>query len=864
MSTQLADVIREQIALAKVSLDADEIRVAQAKIPGCNGEILRLRAILKELESKLDSVPEIKIVFLGPSRHGKSTLLNALAQTSLLPTSDTKPCTASIVTLRFAEEWKYLLTFVSKRKLLTERDIAVNDVEDYLNRLRSESSEQVDTDDSSFVRNTLQRFIHLFKLDSSEDPFSLVHKVRVAQLPAEVEEFLGKPCIASGSFESLRQGLSKYLSTSDIYWTVLESCEIAGPFADWHPNLRLIDLPGTNDTDPHRTAVTNGLRDEAHAVAIVTSDSNIGPDIEDWLRHSSVLSDFLEATTNNRQRLFIIRTKLDSYHPEIGDAETEEEEEELRKAGFEQYQREQASTYRSMLREIVLPRLKLLNNSDTDNQKRTELLNRVSEIPVHFVSAQAYEAFQDRINVGPSQKRRFREHFADDSSATGVPKLREFVNLLAAEYLATNYYEDISIRLEREVGLLVQYFQREESTIHAQRIGAGRDIHALVVRVKEEIVPWIGTSLQVRTEQFQRAAIVGGEGIRHRLDLVGKLSVQRLRDKQDKWVNLHWNTLRATGRKSGSHTTVRGQHIDVVEDICSVLLGDVILAWTSYRDYLITDSIDQLTDQFTRELQEKLEIMASQIESTDARTAIQLIISQLDNITLSQRDELREHIGEKVRNLESIRVPAREHILRSMEPLFERIAAEAGSGCQERMRTILVNGFQERLSKIREIVNDLILNIATVLLDSCTEEITHFGGEAKGRICRTLEAVEESTLSTSEEKLHEREVILKTASETLKRNRTRSQKDYWAWHDTLYPGGDSNSPEWRELSKKVKDRDGWKCVECQADGELHADHIIPLSKGGSNDLSNLQTLCVTCHELKTKRPLRRWHRVQTS
>ncbi|HLO51902.1 MAG TPA: HNH endonuclease [Kamptonema sp.] len=47
-------------------------------------------------------------------------------------------------------------------------------------------------------------------------------------------------------------------------------------------------------------------------------------------------------------------------------------------------------------------------------------------------------------------------------------------------------------------------------------------------------------------------------------------------------------------------------------------------------------------------------------------------------------------------------------------------------------------------------------------------------------------------------------------------------------------------------------RDKWKCLSCgrsaREDGVLlEVDHIVPRSKGGSNDMSNLQTLCKKCN-----------------
>lgn len=85
-----------------------------------------------------------------------------------------------------------------------------------------------------------------------------------------------------------------------------------------------------------------------------------------------------------------------------------------------------------------------------------------------------------------------------------------------------------------------------------------------------------------------------------------------------------------------------------------------------------------------------------------------------------------------------------------------------------------------------------------------------------------------------------------------------SPAEYWAWHDTLYLGGSSNSPEWTSRAREAKMRDGGRCVECGSSEELHTDHIIPLSKGGSNEFENLQTLCRTCHEIKTGRVLPSW------
>lgn len=59
---------------------------------------------------------------------------------------------------------------------------------------------------------------------------------------------------------------------------------------------------------------------------------------------------------------------------------------------------------------------------------------------------------------------------------------------------------------------------------------------------------------------------------------------------------------------------------------------------------------------------------------------------------------------------------------------------------------------------------------------------------------------------------------------------------------------------WRRLREQVLLRDGYTCRQCGRVGlpeNLQADHIINTARGGSNDLSNLQTLCTDCHAAKT-------------
>jgi hypothetical protein len=60
----------------------------------------------------------------------------------------------------------------------------------------------------------------------------------------------------------------------------------------------------------------------------------------------------------------------------------------------------------------------------------------------------------------------------------------------------------------------------------------------------------------------------------------------------------------------------------------------------------------------------------------------------------------------------------------------------------------------------------------------------------------------------------------------------------------------SRDPIPDEVKIFVWRRDGGRCVKCGSQENLEFDHIIPLSKGGSNTERNIQLLCQHCNRSK--------------
>ena len=64
--------------------------------------------------------------------------------------------------------------------------------------------------------------------------------------------------------------------------------------------------------------------------------------------------------------------------------------------------------------------------------------------------------------------------------------------------------------------------------------------------------------------------------------------------------------------------------------------------------------------------------------------------------------------------------------------------------------------------------------------------------------------------------------------------------------------------DWHIIRSIVLERDGHACFYCGAVKSLEGDHIIPLSRGGSNAMTNLATACRPCNLSKASSTLEEW------
>jgi len=96
-------------------------------------------------------------------------------------------------------------------------------------------------------------------------------------------------------------------------------------------------------------------------------------------------------------------------------------------------------------------------------------------------------------------------------------------------------------------------------------------------------------------------------------------------------------------------------------------------------------------------------------------------------------------------------------------------------------------------------------------------------------------------VDTISQRRSELESLKKTAESELLSIRLKLESLYDYWPET--------PPDWDIRREKVADRSGRRCQKCSSRNvEKHVHHKVPVSRGGSHRIENLEYLCLKCHK----------------
>lgn len=65
--------------------------------------------------------------------------------------------------------------------------------------------------------------------------------------------------------------------------------------------------------------------------------------------------------------------------------------------------------------------------------------------------------------------------------------------------------------------------------------------------------------------------------------------------------------------------------------------------------------------------------------------------------------------------------------------------------------------------------------------------------------------------------------------------------------------------DWKRICQFILERDGFTCQYCRSEkGPFEVDHVLPKSRGGTDDYSNLLCACMSCNRSKKDRTPEEW------
>ncbi|MFF3416834.1 HNH endonuclease [Streptomyces sp. NPDC002698] len=85
---------------------------------------------------------------------------------------------------------------------------------------------------------------------------------------------------------------------------------------------------------------------------------------------------------------------------------------------------------------------------------------------------------------------------------------------------------------------------------------------------------------------------------------------------------------------------------------------------------------------------------------------------------------------------------------------------------------------------------------------------------------------------------------------TLRDGRCPNHQIRKSW-DRTSARNTSRPSDWSRRRARTLARDRFTCRQCGAKEHLEVDHIVPVARGGSWEMSNLWVLCRPCHKRKT-------------
>lgn len=662
------------------------------------------------ISAELSREPEVVISLLGDSGAGKSTLVNALIQHPILPVSNMRACTAAIAEVSYSDKGHFRaeVDFLPRENWEHEKKALLLDIEEFEQASAESNGEpEVGRQIAKTARDKL-RAVYGQEGDKDLDLNRLVE-------PAEIRDAFDKgyALVEETDWKAFRKSIRAYLDSKSRFWPIVRNIKIQGPFETLSNGVRIVDLPGLDDPNEAREAVTrHHLKSCRYVWAVFNIKRLLKKNQLDLLSSE----DFLRQVVmdGRSDALTFIATASDdvSIDAAIDEFDMDDDVEVI------EVIRKRNDEATKELGHILSEAAGRMKDLVGDYTRFSTLHDTFLRSKFFAVSAEEFL----RLNG----MTRAHSKGIEDEDDTQVPQLIEHMNEICRSFGKEAQIDSLSRRVDLIHEEVRQEFRKRQITLtELKKIGEEKKRE--VQQAAREAQAFLEAKAEGQKEAFLKQINGKQDQLRERIRFHIKDARQNLRVITIRWKGMHWATLRAVCRRDGVFEGSTGRH-DLPKDLCNPILNAIAGAWAEFFGEHLTlilqshsDSLLSAGSSFSQRLSSRLgdvlkENQALQNMLDDQFTSTERLFREMVN---HARDRISERIDKDRRELyESIRTQVRNN----MRVAFEESAHQAGTGMKVRMISILSDKAEDVQETMFEDAQKEVFDGVRALCDWVVEE----------------------------------------------------------------------------------------------------------------------------------------------
>ncbi len=645
---------------------------------------------LTSIKEELTKRPQTRIALLGSTGAGKSTLINALLGESILPTSSTGVCTATVTSVQHTEEkiYRAKITFLK----IADWEKELDDLKKLTDKTIEEDSPN-EVGDDDFTKVLKERMKAVYGLSE------LPKDITSLKLPEDILDYMenGKPLVIQEiDVKEFRKQLKDHLipkkdhlipkeEDKRHYWPLIKGVEVFGNFDTLRNGAIIVDLPGLNDPNQARQKVAEDYIKEASFIWVVCEiKRSMTADIENSLIEQRLLTRLL--LEGRVDSLTFIGTSADN----IGDESQAIEDFNLS---------EDATT-------IEIIRARNRSFIETTNSSMAKIASEMSEV---IQKASDGENSLPKLRETLLQTKKLpvssigyfkpKKYGFNDENDTGIPDLISHLNDICTRNSPQTYANNLNLEIDLLKEELQLFFRAQLEEEVAEQFDRLR-----------EILNQLYSDLQEHLNSIKVEAI--NSFIEHQrvfesaLQQAEKKAKNQLTPISEGWRSMNVKTLKACVDRDGESFTSSSKKVFYLnDDIKNCLFDPLMGSWNDFFDRNKTAFI-QLGEQLAEHSESFMtEFNFKDKMTTSGSNATLAIISDSTNLI---RNRLQVRVGDEEKRIDGKTKGVRRNLVTSIPTIIKekmlvaygKASRERGDGMRDRMVDILKEHAESSSSKI--------------------------------------------------------------------------------------------------------------------------------------------------------------------